>query len=189
MRLLKRTLMGIGALALVASLLTLMAPKSVHAAVAALVQVTNTTANPAITLDADKATQIPYQSTQQFTAIGGALAIPVTFAQVPSGYRLVIENVNTNFTLSLGSTPPFGEICTLFNKSVCFPSFTGTALFSLDGVEAGIINQQVTRYVGPGDTPYVIFTADTYQANGTNTATLTGHLIDCSVAGCPAITE
>jgi len=46
--------MGIGAVALAASLMTLVAPKSVHAAVAALVQVANTTASPANTEDISK---------------------------------------------------------------------------------------------------------------------------------------
>jgi hypothetical protein len=49
MKLAKTTLMGIGATALIALLLTLSAPKAAHAVVAVLVQVTNTAAAPAIT--------------------------------------------------------------------------------------------------------------------------------------------
>ena len=49
MRIMRKLLMGVGATALVALLLTLIAPKAAHAVVAAMVQVTNTAAAPAIT--------------------------------------------------------------------------------------------------------------------------------------------
>ena len=54
MRFAQSLIMGIGAVALAAVLMTLVAPKSVHAAVAALVQVANTTASPANTEDISK---------------------------------------------------------------------------------------------------------------------------------------
>ena len=54
MRLTKRLLMGIGALTLVASLLNVLAPKAMRAAAAALVEVANTGAAPALTLDISK---------------------------------------------------------------------------------------------------------------------------------------
>ena len=47
----KRLLTGLGAVALAAMLLSLAAPKAVHAIVAALVEVTNTPANPVPTAD------------------------------------------------------------------------------------------------------------------------------------------
>jgi hypothetical protein len=53
MRILKSGLMAAGALALAAMLLNFVAPKSVHAAVAALVQVVNTSANPVPNQDVD----------------------------------------------------------------------------------------------------------------------------------------
>ena len=54
MRFAKAILMGIGALALVASLMNLMAPKAVRAAAATLVEVANTVTAPALTLDISK---------------------------------------------------------------------------------------------------------------------------------------
>jgi hypothetical protein len=49
MMIVKRLLMGVGGIAVLAALLQLAAPKAVHALVATLVQVTNTAATPAIT--------------------------------------------------------------------------------------------------------------------------------------------
>jgi hypothetical protein len=51
MRYLKTLLMGIGSVALTVGILTLVVPKAVHAAVATLVQVVNTAANPVPTSD------------------------------------------------------------------------------------------------------------------------------------------
>ena len=54
MKITKRTLLGWGAVALAITLLILAAPKAAHAIVATLVQVANTSANPAITQDVSK---------------------------------------------------------------------------------------------------------------------------------------
>jgi hypothetical protein len=51
MKLTKTVLTGAGTAALAALLGTVLAPRAVHAAVAALVQITNTAANPVMALD------------------------------------------------------------------------------------------------------------------------------------------
>jgi purine nucleoside permease len=100
MRFLKRGLMAHGALSLVALFLNLVAPKSVHAAVAALVQVANTAANPAITQDTSKAaSQLVYlvcyppaesaPFVVQCSSQGGSGAQYT----VPSGQNLVVTSM------------------------------------------------------------------------------------------------
>jgi hypothetical protein len=100
MKITKRTLMGWGAMALAATLLILAAPKAAHAIVATLVQVANTSANPAITQDVSR---LPSQSVQlvctqtfidcQQILLNGSL---VGSYSVPVGNTLVITTVQIN---------------------------------------------------------------------------------------------
>lgn len=160
--------------------------RTAEAVVATLVEMVNTTANPAVTVDADKSTRLPYQSTKQFMWTSPLPGIvEMLFTPVPAGHRLVTTNVSAFLWISSGT--PYGSIFTSFNKTQGFPSFTGV----YDGNGSGVINQMVTRYVGAGDTPLVFFYAN-YAVTGLgtiNTVTLTGYLEDCAVTGCPAITE
>jgi hypothetical protein len=101
MKITKRTLMGWGAIALAVSLLILAAPKAAHAIVATLVQVANTSANPAITQDVSKlASQnvqiycnAAFPATVACTQIlpdGSSTGAPYV---VPTGQRLIITTV------------------------------------------------------------------------------------------------
>ncbi len=187
MRIMKRLLMGISAAALAALLLSLITPKAAHALVAALVQVTNTTANPAITWDADHATRVPYQSRQTWTiaAKGSTDAIFQT-ATVPSGFRLVITNVSFDALAESGNPVPFATISSAFAPEVSFPSFTGVYTGSSQGHAIG--NQTLIRYLGPGDSPVVAvnYDAAVTPPGALNVGTVTGYLENCSVTGCPA---
>jgi hypothetical protein len=153
MQFVKRLFMGVGAVALTAMVLSLTAPKVAHGMVAALVQVVNTTTNPVVNLSADTSTRLPYQSAQTFpwtfSSTLGTQEVP--FAQVPAGYRLVTESVSATLVVYSGNPTPNGYICTEFNQTTCFPSFSG--IYAGSNSVLGIINQQVTRYIGPGDTP------------------------------------
>jgi hypothetical protein len=102
MKVTKRTLMGWGAIALAVSLLILAAPKAAHAIVVTLVQVANTSANPAITQDVSR---LPSQSVQlmctatfidcQQILLNGSLASNYS---VPTGSSLVITTVQINIS-------------------------------------------------------------------------------------------
>jgi hypothetical protein len=104
MRLTERLFMGIGAVALAASLVTMVSPKSVHAAVAALVQVANTAASPANTEDISKqANQLVHLvcslalTGNGFTNCYGVAPNGVTTGipySVPAGQNLVIDEVD-----------------------------------------------------------------------------------------------
>jgi hypothetical protein len=86
MQMVKRLLMGFGAILAAALMLAVAAPKSAHALVAALVQVTNTTANPVPTVATDNPGLQPLGNFQ-FNTAG-----PPTFTlTVPAGKTLVLE--------------------------------------------------------------------------------------------------
>jgi hypothetical protein len=106
----KRLLMGVGAVALTAMLVSLGAPKAVHAVVAALVQVTNTNSNPVPTADV-------YRSASQLvelTCLNGApypcvlippsgelnLTSPTAWT-VPPGMNFVVTDVQINTELEM----------------------------------------------------------------------------------------
>jgi hypothetical protein len=104
---LMRVGMVVGCAAVFAVVLTLAAPRRVHALVAALVEVTNTTANPAVTEDISKqASQIVH-----LTTLGKANVNPATMTQlhqyipggtfgppyvVPAGQNLVITSIEAS---------------------------------------------------------------------------------------------
>jgi len=109
MKITKRMLTGLGAIALAVSLLILVAPKAANAVVVTLVQVANTTANPAITQDVSK---LASQNVQLW-CVGGARCVQlvpdgetpgfVTFYTVPVGSSLVITTVQINTTGSVSA--------------------------------------------------------------------------------------
>jgi len=114
----KSTALGIGGVvggaAVLASVLTLVAPHTAHAYAAALVQVVNTIASPAVTQDTSRAaSQIVHLTTN-----GKALVAPATMTQlhqymsggtfgppyvVPAGENLVITSIEASVTSAGGS--------------------------------------------------------------------------------------
>ena len=101
MKLVKGMLMGIGAIALVASLLNLVAPKAVHGAVAALVDVANTTAAPALTLDISKSAS---QHVELSCAPAGCFLLSSFLPYVvPAGQNLVVTSVDISTECCAGN--------------------------------------------------------------------------------------
>ncbi len=100
MKFVKKLLMGIGAVALAGTLLTLVAPKAVHAAVAALVEVANTPANPVPNADVNAPGEEPLQTVLcnnvGFLSCGttpSSFVVPATTSDGLGVKRLVIEYV------------------------------------------------------------------------------------------------
>jgi hypothetical protein len=83
----------VGGLAILALLLTLAAPRAVHAIAAALVQVVNTTANPAITQDTSK------QASQIVTLTCNPAPVPAIFTCFQIDGRG--ENLTSNYSVPL----------------------------------------------------------------------------------------
>jgi hypothetical protein len=87
-------LMGIGALALVASLFNLVAPKAVRATAAALVEVANTGTAPALTLDISKSALQHVELTCGYFSDHCVAANTSTPYVVPTGQNLVVTSVD-----------------------------------------------------------------------------------------------
>ncbi len=105
MRFAKRMLMGVGAVALTAMLLNVAAPRAVHALVATLVQVTNTTANPVPVVDLSKSAaqniELVCINTSPYPCFlvpptGTIDLTPPTAWTVPAGVNFVITDVEIN---------------------------------------------------------------------------------------------
>lgn len=185
MNFIRKAATTLGGIFLAALLIAALAPKATHGLVAALVQVTNTTSNPAVTLDADASTRLPYQSYQTVnTGGGGDEQLNASFPEVPAGYRLVIQNINSGFYIVDKTFTPNGYVTTTFAPDKTFPQFMGS-VEDFGTFAFSIIDSSVTRYVGPGDTPSVYIQAYFYPSQ-TFPITVTGYLENCAVTGCPA---
>ena len=105
MKLTRRILMGLGSFALVAAFLIFLAPKTAHAVVAALVQVTNTPTNPVPTADVNAPGDEPFQT--QICLAFPAGSFPCSSGTIPESFavptvtsdgltvkRLVVENIS-----------------------------------------------------------------------------------------------
>jgi len=104
MRFMKRLLRGLAAVALAGTLISLVVPKAVHAAVAALVEVANTPANPVPNADVNAPGEEPFQTqicltTPTTDACGstpGDFVVPATTSDGLSIKRLVIEQISAS---------------------------------------------------------------------------------------------
>ncbi len=166
---------GLFAAGVAAAVVLILIPKAAHAVVAALVQVTNTTANPVPALDTERNARVPYQSFQNVSCT--AIGCVFQFSPAPANYRLVVENINATFQMSSSAVaPPF-----LFMSGY---SFTGV----IGGNALGSINQNFVAYFDPSDGgPHA--TVEASLVPSVNSAVLTGYLENCAVTGCPAITH
>jgi hypothetical protein len=114
----KQLLMGAGALALVALLMNLVAPKAVHATVAALVQVANTPTNPVptadLTISASQIVAVYCIPGSNCNAVepGGGMNSQVSYT-VPAGQNLVITSLEI-------TTPSVGGASSFFIAAVTF---------------------------------------------------------------------
>jgi len=99
----KRTIMAVGMMALAVLLVAVLAPNTAHGLVAALVQVTNTTANPVPTVATDNPALTPVRLAGSIIDDAGGISDTATFTDsplsgppytVPAGYRLVVDSVS-----------------------------------------------------------------------------------------------
>jgi hypothetical protein len=98
----KKFLVGLGAAALAAILLVVAAPKAVHATVAALVQVANTSSNPVPILEADAATAFVVTAFCNFGAPPGNDCGSALYS-VPGGKTAVLESFSGTCNTVSGS--------------------------------------------------------------------------------------
>jgi hypothetical protein len=187
MKTLKNFVSGIGSFALAAMFVALVAPKAVHAVVATLVQVVNTTANPVPNLDTERNARIPYQHTAQSSSC--SINCQFNMPAVPAGYRLVAQNASAYVALTLGSAnAPIGSLGEVGGGFLIgLTGALGTNSGSAPGsVTFAGVTQTVTAYFDAGQTPFLTVAAS-FAAGQMQFATLTGYLENCSITGCPAI--
>ena len=152
MKFAKPALTVIGGVLLVVLILPLLAPKTVHALAATLVQITNTRSNPVPTQDVDNAARHPFTATCYVYATGGAFAScqPVP-APPTTGYETVIQNVNVSLNQDSGNVQPFVTQLGYSNNSGGFQFFI-PLLMQTQGTASGgewVGNQPAAIYLDP----------------------------------------
>src|ERR1039457_1175895 len=199
MRFMKRLLVGIGAVALAGTLLTLVAPKAVHAAVAALVEVANTPANPVPNADVNAPGEEPFQTQLCYSlltfgggpdpCIGGFpkfFTVPTTTSDGLSIKRLVVDHLaascnETEVITSLITAVDFGMNENQVNGSV----YVGRIYIPLTptpGTVGGVspVGSIAARaYADPGTvvSPYLQFTSGAPLPSAYCNYTVVGHYV------------
>lgn len=103
MRLLKQALALLGAFVVFAGIVALVAPTRVHAVAAALVQVTNTSANPVPTIDSTAAFPFATTLVTDTVSLSGAFTVPSTTSTGVPVKRLVIETMSVECDIGSGT--------------------------------------------------------------------------------------
>lgn len=185
MQFVKRLLMGVGAVALAAIVLSVAAPKVAHGMVAALVQVVNNvavvnptssgTVQPVITTDTDSlSSRVPYQDTcTALTTVG--TSIQCNLAAVPVGKRLVIEEV-TAFCYSPTGKVTAATVFGIIGSSTIQHNLVLTLQESIVGSPGNsyAASELVRLYVDPGAAGG--FTFQSGDASSRCNATVSGYL-------------
>jgi hypothetical protein len=163
MKFLKNVFIGIGAVALAWVLLTLAAPKTVHAAVATLVEIANTPANPVPNADVNAPGEEAFQAllcgTNPSSGCGtvpDTLVVPSTTSDGLNFKRLVLEYVS-GFCQSSGSVSQINlDFTTTINENAVgtltqvSPSIPLTP--SSPGSPLLAFSEPVRAYADPGTT-------------------------------------
>lgn len=153
-----RFIQSAGALAVI-GVLALVTPRAAHGLAAALVQVTNTAADPVINQDRDNPARNYYQQWVQDYCVE---ICNLTFPPVPAGQLLVIQNISAQIL----STAPVTQLIfqdfnanaapTIYPAVTTLPGFSGTYL----------INTPTLAYFAAGSVPGIILANNDTQ--GTN---------------------
>src|SRR5262249_32254810 len=152
MKLVKRISMGLGSVVVIASFFMLVAPKAARAIQQQLVQLVNTTSNPAIVSNMNDPGRIPYQSTLMTTpqtCPGGINECLFTFPAVPAGHRLVIQHVSGFIQAAPGAVP--GMVALLLTNNQTATTTTRFVLTSENNADLVVaFDQPVLVYADEG---------------------------------------
>lgn len=158
---------GIAGVLFVASAMTLVAPKTVHAVVSALVTVANTSANPVVNRDVDNPARLGFQgSAQIFGSSGASINVPSTTPTGAPVKELVIEEVSG---LCQGSTNQIFLSLTTngATSGFLFQTVPGVGVFS------SVIPTQSVRLYEDATTPIVLQEV----ASATCSVSISGYLV------------
>jgi hypothetical protein len=173
MRLTKNVLTSIGAVALAVVLVNVIAPQAVHAAVAALVQVSNPASSPALTSRIDDPGRIPYQQ-----ALVGSTTT-VASGAVPANHRLVVQHISGQLTCT--SSPSAGWL-QITSPGGVIEFFTP----AINSLVVSAFDQPVHFYVDQNRS-FSILSQCVGAAFSSQALIVTGYLLDCNAAPCAAI--
>ena len=154
----------------------------VHAIVATAVPVVNTASTPLPVNSINDPGRVPYQATSTQllpSQTGGTLTF--VFAAVPSNHRLVIQHVSGYLAVASGSTSA-GIIGVAAGNTTAVSNFFSPTLSGLNAFDAPIL-----AIVDQGLQPEVTVYVPTWPAASTELITLSGYMIDCSVAACSPV--
>ena len=169
--------------------ITLSGPAAVDATVA------NTKANPVVSLDLERKSRIPYESTVAKipgTCPAGVQTCFFTFTAPPTGFRLVVESVSGLVILDTSATaPPIAVLSQADSaKSTAWaypgalgqpnPGFNVTATFN--ATTRAVFDPSDINGGAPSMYVFANFSSGSYD----QFMTLSGYLEDCSITGCPA---
>jgi hypothetical protein len=176
--------MGSASIVVAGAALLLLAPKSAHAVVAALVQVANTSATPVPVSSVNDPGRIPYQATM-ITTLGqcqNVTSCGFIFNAVPANHRLAIQQVSGSFSYS-GAASVGASVIVLDSLSSSVDQW-----FPVSGSPL-LFMQPMTTYFEAGRQPQVIANLPINHFL-TGMVTVTGYMLDCSVATCsPIVTQ
>ncbi len=179
MKFVQRLFTGIGALGALGMTMTILSPK-VHALAAALVLVSNTTANP---VPAFTAGRVAYQSFRNVGCTDPKVCF-ATFDPAPPGYRLVAENLSGELdVINPPGTPPR---VVLQSGGIGTPIFAGGATLGsvFSNQTEAAFNLNIKAYAPAGASPLLSVTGYVSMQSPMN-ATLSGYLENCAITGCP----
>jgi hypothetical protein len=168
MKLVKGTLMGVGVVALIASLMNIVAPKAVHAAVAALVEVANTPTTAVPTVAAPAASQLYFSSCT--ASYGGSGNATCNFAPVPAGQTLFIESASIHSSSSPGADPASAWIAA---DGITFVPMVQQAAFPGSDNFAGSLAGRIWAKAG---TPLFCYVALNNNSGGGLQCAISGYL-------------
>lgn len=175
MKFAKWIVMGSGGVVLALLCVVLISPKTAHALVAALVQVTNTRSNPVPTQDVDIAARHPFTASCNVFGNGGAFVVcQPTPAPPTSGFETVIQSVNIQLNQDTGSVQP---AVTDLSYSTGGASYQFYVPFIAQGSQNWVASQPTAIYVDPNS--FNPLQCATLFTNGTATmnCTVTGYTV------------
>jgi len=148
------------------------------------VKVTNPATAPMFVLHVNDPGRVPYQSVVSGninSCVVQNLCLGV-FPTVPSGHRLVIQHASIQAALSTGATTVFVVLGDNFSN------FSATILPSANGLGLAIVDQAVLAYFDAGQKPQLGIDSSSAVINR-YTVSLTGYMLDCTIAPCAAIAQ